>query len=231
MKGVDEIVIVDSGSTDNTLEICRRWGVRLYTFDDWRGFGVQKNRVLQFASSDWILSLDADEWASDSLRAEIFSTILKPRHDVYRVKRKSSFCGKRIKYSGWQNDYIARLFRHGTASFSNDTVHESLVYKSQTAGLLDSPLYHESYRDFHDVLQKVQRYSTLGALRAGSLGTDISLTRAVLKGFWAFFRTFILRFGFLDGRYGFALAVANGEAVYYRCLKQAGTTRIVDSLD
>ncbi len=214
----DEIVVLDSGSTDATLEIARRYTDKVYVSPDWPGFGPQKNCVLDYATGDWVLSLDADEWLTPGLVAEVRHTLQAPIAEVYEIPRLSSFCGRPMRHSGWWPDHVARLFQRGAARFSDDLVHERLVF-SGAPGRLDAPLNHETYRNLDEMLAKLNRYSTDGAenhLRRGKHG---GLGRAIGRGLWAFMRTYVIRAGFLDGREGFLLAVANAETTYYRYLK------------
>ena len=214
----DEIVVLDSGSSDGTADLARQFTDKVFIASDWPGFGIQKNRALSHATGDWVLSIDADEQVSAELRAEILAAIAAPLAEVYEMPRLSSYCGRRMRHSGWWPDYNPRLFRRGTIAFSEDLVHERLSFQG-TPGRLTAPLHHESFRTLEEVLDKVNRYSSAGAEQALARGKQGSLGKAVVHGFWAFLRTFVVRAGFLDGREGFLLAVSNAEGVYYRYLK------------
>ena len=214
----DQIVVVDSGSTDETVQIARALGAEVVVSADWPGFGVQKNRALALANSEWVLSLDADERLTPELLAEIQATLRAPRFDVYSFPRLSSYCGQYIRHSGWYPDRVTRLFRRQSAQFSDDLVHEKLI-TSSAVGHFKSPLLHESFRDAESVIDKVNRYSTAGAQSLFIRGKKSSLSKALLRGCWAFVRTYFLRLGFLDGRLGLVLAISNAEGTYYRYLK------------
>lgn len=214
----DEVIVLDSGSTDNTVAIAQEFTRHVYTSGDWQGFGVQKNRALAYASCDWVLSLDADERVSNELRMEIQNTIQSTSAPVYKIPRLSSYCGKFIRHSGWWPDYVARLFKRGCASFSHDLVHERLVFEGNAAQLT-SPILHVTYKDLDEVIKKINQYSSLGARNSHLQGKRGSLLSAILHSSWAFIRTYILRAGFLDGTEGFMLAVSNAETTYYRYLK------------
>ena len=215
----DEIILLDSGSTDKTLEIAKAFTSKVYTSSDWQGFGVQKNRALAYASCDWILSIDADERVSKELCDEIKkSVLLNENVTVYSMPRLSSYCGRFIRHSGWWPDYVPRLFKRGDASFSNDLVHERLVFEN-SATRLTSPLLHITYKDLDEVITKINQYSTLGAKNSLQKGKRGSLSSAICHAFWAFIRTYILRAGFLDGAEGLMLAISNAETTYYRYLK------------
>lgn len=215
----DEVVVVDSNSIDNTASICRELNAKVHSFDDWPGFGVQKNRALDLASCDWVLSLDADETVTAELRAEIEAAMTNPcGHAAFRLPRLSSYCGRQMRHSGWWPDHVTRLFKRGSTRFSDDLVHEKLVVEGKV-GALAQPLLHEAFTDMGEVLEKMNRYSTASAAMLQHQGKTGSLASAVLHGLWAFIRTYILRAGFLDGREGFMLAVSNAEGTYYRYVK------------
>ncbi|MBC5764514.1 glycosyltransferase family 2 protein [Ramlibacter albus] len=213
-----ERIVVDSGSTDRTREIAEAAGAKVVTTQDWPGFGAQKNRALELATQPWVLSIDADERVTPALREEILAVLHAPTADAYDIPRRSSYCGQYMAHSGWYPDYVTRLFRRGTARFSDDVVHERLVAQSAPARLRND-LLHESFPDLESVLGKLDRYSTAGAQRMLQQGKRGSLGRAVASGVWAFIRTYLLQLGFLDGRRGFMLAVSNAEGTYYRYLK------------
>lgn len=215
----DEIIVVDSGSTDRTVEVARECGARVTVTEDWPGFGPQKNRALDLAGGEWVLSLDADEWVEPPLAGELRACIARGSGpDAYELPRSSSFCGREMRHSGWWPDHILRLFRRGTARFSDDIVHERVV-ATGPVGRLTQPLRHESFVTLHEVVDKMNRYSTAGAEMRMQRGKGGSVSGAVFHGLWAFLRTYVFRAGFLDGREGFVLAVANAEGTYYRYLK------------
>ncbi|MDE1182800.1 glycosyltransferase family 2 protein [Paraburkholderia sp.] len=216
----DTIVVIDNGSTDDTVEIARRHGAQVMIVPDWPGFGAQKNRALDALNTDWVLSIDADEIVSPQLAASIRSAIASPTADVYAIDRLSSFCGHWIRHSGWYPDWIPRLFRRNAARFSDDLVHERLVF-DMPAVRLDGTLLHYSYEDFETVLRKLDAYSTAGAVQRFAAGKRGSLAQAMLRGAWAFVRTYVLRRGFLDGRAGLMIALFNAQTVYYRFVKLA----------
>lgn len=215
----DQIVVLDSGSTDSTPEIARRFGATVHQSNQWPGFGAQKNRALALTTGDWVLSIDADERLTPALREEILQAIQRPdAASVYAIPRSSLYCGRFMRHSGWSPDYVARLFRCGCARFSDDLVHERLVFEGQALRLVN-PMLHYSFRNFSQVLQKVDRYSTDAAAQAFARGKRGSVGAALGHGLWAFFRTYVLKAGFLDGAHGLALAISNAEGTYYRYLK------------
>lgn len=214
----DQLLVLDSGSTDGTVERAKNMGAEVSQSLDWPGFGAQKNRVLALARCDWVLSVDADERLSPELQAEIMSVLINPQFDVYSFPRLSSYCGQNMRHSGWYPDRVTRLFRRGAATFSDDVVHEKII-TSQVVGRLNEHLLHESFTSFEAVLDKVNRYSTAGAQTLIKQGKKATLGKAIGHGLWAFFRTYLLRLGFLDGRMGLVLAISNAEGTYYRYLK------------
>ena len=215
----DEIIVVDSASTDDTVAICEALGAQVHVVLDWPGFGMQKNRALDLASREWVLSLDADERVTPGLRQEIEAVIRDPgAAPAYDIPRSSSYCGRFMRHSGWYPDYVTRLFRRGHARFSDDLVHERLLVQG-TPGRLKGELLHYAFDGMEEVLRKVDQYSTAGAQRMRARGRRASLAGAVLRGAWSFFRTYFLRLGFLDGQEGFMLAVSNAEGTYYRYVK------------
>jgi len=219
VRWADEIVVVDSGSTDRTVDICRELGARVAETPDWPGFGRQKNRALDLATGDWVLSIDADEWVPPSLAQEIRAAIADPGDRVgFELPRLSTFCGRFIRHSGWWPDYLPRLFRRDCGRFSDDLVHERLLLAGPI-GRLRAELLHETLSTLEELLAKINEYSTAGATMLHAQGRNASLTKAVLRASWAFLRTYVFRAGFLDGREGFMLAVSTAEGVYYRYLK------------
>jgi glycosyltransferase involved in cell wall biosynthesis len=209
----DQVVVLDSGSTDDTVQIARSLGAEVSISPD-----IQKNRALALATSDWVLSLDADERVTPELQLEILACLQAPAFDVYSFPRLSSYCGQYMRHSGWYPDRVTRLFRRTSARFSDDLVHEKILTDAP-AGQLRSQLLHESFRNFEAVLDKANRYSTAGAQSLLDKGKTASVGKAIGHGLWAFIRTYFLRLGFLDGRMGLVLAISNAEGTYYRYLK------------
>ncbi|MFZ4380245.1 MAG: glycosyltransferase family 2 protein [Polynucleobacter sp.] len=220
LEGIaQQIVVVDTNSTDRTLEIAQNHGAVVSQPTDWPGFGPQKNRALDLATGEWVLSLDADERLTPALRSEILTAIHHSAHvDCFAIPRLSWYCGRFIRHSGWNPDYVDRLFKRGTARFSDDLVHERLIPNGQVAKL-ENPMLHYSFMNYSQVLQKIDRYSTASAEQAFSKGKTSSPLKAVLHGAWSFIRTYVIRAGFLDGAQGFTLAMSNAQGTYYRYIK------------
>jgi len=226
---VDEIVVVDTRSSDDTVAIAHRFGAKVSQPDDWPGFGPQKNRALGLATHAWVLSIDADERVTPELAAEINRMIRRAERDgnqgaadnhygAYEIPRQSWYCGKFIQHCGWRPDYVLRLFRKSDAKFSDDLVHERVI-TNDAIGQLKNHLLHYSYLDFSQVLAKVEAYSSASAQQAFNRGERGSILKGVVHGLWAFIRTYVLRAGFLDGAHGLALSISNAQTSYYKYVK------------
>jgi glycosyltransferase involved in cell wall biosynthesis len=214
----DEILVLDSGSSDGTPELARQAGARVIE-TDWPGYGPQQQRGIGWAQSEWVLSLDADERVSADLQAEIKAAIESPRAEGYRLPRLSTFCGQFIHHSGWRPDYTLRLVQKPKAGFTDHFLHAHMTVDGRRADL-QNPIIHYSYRDLRDVLDKLDRYSSGNARDMAARGLVAKgLGHALWHGFWAFIRTYVLRAGFLDGSAGVMLAIYNAECTYYKYLK------------
>lgn len=217
VEWADEIIVVDSGSTDATVEISKRFTEKVVV-TDWPGYGAQKQRALDLATKEWVLSLDADERVSKELKEEIFQNISNTENDAFEIYFRSEYCGKMIRFGDWLNDKQAVLFRRTKGAFVSLKVHERIEIQGKI-GKLKGVIYHHAFPNLETVLRKMNDYSSWGAEQKHEQGKKGSLAKAISHGLWAFFRGYILRFGFLDGREGFLLAVSNAEGTYYRYLK------------
>ncbi|HEN4759280.1 TPA: glycosyltransferase family 2 protein, partial [Legionella pneumophila] len=158
----DEIIVLDSGSTDNTLAIAREYTDKVFS-TDWQGYGIQKDRALQKAQGDWVLNLDADESVSSELRQEILQAISSDTADAFRIPIQMIFYNQVLKYSGSPKRHI-RLFKRENASYSKDIVHEKvLIPVNARVGKLKKPIWHHSFSDVHHVLYKLNKYSSYSA--------------------------------------------------------------------
>jgi glycosyltransferase involved in cell wall biosynthesis len=213
----DEIVVLDSGSSDQTANLASGAGARVVQVD-WPGYGPQVARGFQMARTAWVLSLDADERISEALRAEILAAIRGGSFDGFRIPRLSEFCGQFIHHSGWRPDHTLRLGRRAVSGFTGHFLHAHMTVDGRI-GALQNHLIHFSYPDIHDVLEKLDRYSTGNARDMLAEGKTGSVGKAVTHGLIAFFRTYVFRLGFLDGQRGLMLAVYNAEYTYYKYIK------------
>lgn len=229
----DEWIVVDAGSTDDTVARARAYGARVAVTADWPGFGPQKNRALDLATGDWVLSIDADERVTPELAAEVQATLQRHTHDqdtlsadahrqvlsdAYEIPRLSSFCGKPIRHSGWWPDHVLRLFRRGTARFTDAAVHERVVAKGPV-GRLRAHFTHQAYDNLDALLVKINRYSCDAAAMMHARGKTTSIAGALGHGAWTFVRIYLIRRGFLDGRHGIVLAVAAAAGSFFRYAK------------
>lgn len=221
----DEIIVVDSGSTDGTAEIARSQGAKVFVHTDWPGFGPQKNRALDQATGDWVFSIDADERVTPELRTELHQAMQSGCADGYFVPRLSQFCGVFVHHSGWYPDYVLRLFRRGKGRFSDSLVHERVQLNGSSARL-KTPLLHYSYLDRADVERKVAHYSDAAARQMFTTGKRASLLRAALSAGWAFVRTWVIRLGILDGRAGWGIAVMNARTTWLKYRKLAALNAV-----
>ncbi len=215
LRCCDEIVVVDSGSTDATRDIAARLGARVLC-RDWPGFAAQKNFAAEAASHDWILSLDADEALSETLEAEIWQ--LKrdgPRADAYSMPRLAQYLGRWIRHSGWYPDRKIRLYDRRKARWVGPWVHERLDV-SGTVAPLAGHLLHFTCDSLSEHLERMDRYTTLAAQELAARGVRVSWLRIAVAPLGTFLRTYVLRAGFLDGPQGLILA---WMAAFYTFLK------------
>jgi len=213
----DEIIVLDSGSEDNTVGICKQYTDSVF-ITDWPGFGIQKQRALDKAKGDWVLSIDADEVVTVELRMEIEKALHQEEFHGYEIPRLSSYCGRQMRHGGWWPDYVLRLFRRNAGYFTESVVHERIVLQGEI-GKLSSPLLHDAFESLDEVLRKVNYYSSLGAEMLYQKGVQSSISKAIFKAFWVFIRTYWLKAAFLDGRQGLMLSISNAEGAYYKYVK------------
>lgn len=215
----DEIIVVDSNSEDTTPTIAKALGAKLIQTAEWPGFGPQKNFALSFATSDWVLSIDADERVSESLKSEILQAVNNPAFDSYQIPRLSSFLGHFISHSGWYPDYVLRLFKKDGGEFSDSLIHEKFIPRSDRVGHLRNHLIHYSYITDSDYLRKLEQYSSLGALAAYNNKKKSSLFITISHALWAFIKSYFIKLGFLDGTGGLLVAISSAESTYHKYLK------------
>lgn len=214
----DQVVVLDSGSTDDTVAIARGLGADVEVTPDWPGFGPQKNRALARCRYRWVLSIDADEQVSDALAAEILRVLREAPAEAtvagYWLRRSSRYCGQVIRHGLWGNDRVLRLFERQRGRFTNARVHESLVCDGETR-VLEGILVHDSVDSPEDARSKARRYAFLGAEALRARGRGGSLQGGVHAG-WSFVRGYLLRAGFLDGRFGLTLARLNAAGTFWK---------------
>jgi glycosyltransferase involved in cell wall biosynthesis len=205
LRCCDEILVLDSGSNDRTVEIATKLGARVEEAS-WHGYAAQKNIATELATHDWILSLDADESLSEALEAEIWQIKKNgPKFDGYTMPRLAQYLGRWILHSGWYPDRKVRLFDRRKAKWVGDFVHES-VKVNGTVGHLKSNLLHFTCNSLSEHLRMMDSYTTLGAQELVSRGNAVNFSNLLLDPPWTFFRTYILQRGFLDGVEGLTIA-------------------------
>lgn len=215
----DEIILVDSHSTDETAAIAERLGAHVVQVP-FRGFGTLRNEALKSCSHDWILSIDADERCTPEVRDEILSIIASPTAaDVYFIPRRNFFMGSWIRFSGWYPNYRQpQLFRRGAMVYDELPVHEGYVLQTEKPpGHLRHAIWQFPFKDPGELLRKNHKYSDLGATKL--VNRHVSFAGAFGHAVWAFIKHFVFKLGFLDGWRGFVIAYSNSEGSYYKYLK------------
>ena len=221
LQGVaDEIIVVDSGSTDKTEEICKKFEVK-FIFQEWLGYGEQKNFANSFAKFDYILSLDADEELSDTLKKSILDAKQNFTADVYCVNRLTNYCGKKwIKHCGWYPDTKIRLWKKGKAEWNTDKVHERLIIKSGvTTPLLKGDILHYTYYSIVEHISVVNQYTTLFAEGYYAKNKRTTILKIMFAPFWGFLRDYFFRKGFMDGYYGFVICIIASFSTFLKYAK------------
>jgi glycosyltransferase involved in cell wall biosynthesis len=219
----DEVVVVDNQSTDKTVEIARALGAKVIETTDWPGFGPQKNRALDAATGDWVLSLDADEWIEPPLAAAIKAVISDSNAaDGYEIPRRSRFCGQVVGHCGWWPDHVTRLWRRGKGRFADVPVHERVIVEGTVARLRE-PIEHDAIADLADARDKASRYAKAAAAQLAAEGKRSSRAKALLRAAGAFLRTYVWRAGFLDGATGWRVAAYNADYTYRKWAGVAAT--------
>lgn len=213
----DEVVVVDSGSTDRTVEIAREFGAVVHV-ESWQGFGRQKQLAIDRCRHDWVLVLDADERVSPEAEEEIRDMLAAGTCVAYSFPRKNYFCGRWLKHAGWWPDRVVRLFRKDSARMSERSVHESLEVHGPV-GDLRQPLIHYANKGLAQTLSKVNHYSSAGANELFAQGKSASIIKALLRAAWSFLHNYILRGGFLDRGEGFVMAVSDFMNVFFKYAK------------
>ena len=214
---VDEIIIVDSGSTDKTQEIAERFNTVFYSHPTWQGFGKQKQLAQNYATSDWVIAIDADEVVSEELQASIKEALKgSDNNTIFQIQRKTWVFGRFLKHSGWV-DKIVRVYPKSLAQYNDALVHEKVVYDDTVViRKLQGDLFHYSYSNMTNYLVKSASYGKAWADGKQQRRKSSTITQALLHGVGCFLKMYILKKGFLDGKQGFLIAVLSAHSAFIK---------------
>ena len=216
----DEIILADSHSTDGTSELATELGAKVIHIP-FNGYGDLRNQAIAQCSGEWILSLDSDERCTIEVRDEIMKLIDNAPLDIYHIPRKNFFMGRWIKHSGWYPNFRQpQLFKKGKMSYDLSPVHEGFIsHSDKEIGVLNNIIWQFPFKNTEEVINKANRYSTLGVEKLQDKGVTGGVFKAFLHGLWAFNKHYIFKLGFLDGGPGFVIAFGNFEGTFYRYIK------------
>lgn len=213
---VDQLIVLDSGSTDGTVEIAEKYADKVYQ-TDWPGYGPQRNRALGYCEHDWVMNIDADEVVTEALKSEIDIEMSNPDLNVtmLEIPWHTYLFGKPLKRGRYSSPQ-GKIFLKTGANFKDRSVHESLEMPVKTIKVLNTPLLHYSWRDYYHAQEKHLKYAVLGAQEKFKKGKTTSLSFAVLRFFMDFLQQYIFRLGFLDGKRGFLMAIILGQYAFHK---------------
>jgi glycosyltransferase involved in cell wall biosynthesis len=206
----DEVLILDSGSTDNTCAIAQQLGAKVL-HQDWLGFGAQKNKAVELASNDWVFVLDSDERITAELQSEILSTLQDPNANGYYIARLNNFFGKYIRHCGLYPDYSVRLFNRQKGMFNNVPVHESVQIQGNT-DKLKNHMIHLAFDTVEEFSNKQKKYAALSQ-------KNKNLIKAFISPIWTFLKIYIFRLGFVEGWRGFIIAKVYAQYTFWKYFK------------
>jgi len=229
IQWADEIIVLDSGSTDNTVSIAKEYTPHVFE-TDWCGYGVQKQRALERATGDWVLNLDADESVSTELQHKIKAVMAEKEVDACRIPIQMVFYGKKLRYSSSPSRHI-RLFKREGARYSDDIVHEKILLPSSSVvKQLNLSISHHSFQDLSHALYKLNRYSSYTSKSRIKNGKRAGFYRSIFGSVWMFFRCYVLQRGILDGQVGFLLAMYHAQGTFYRGMKQVYQDKDIEEI-
>ena len=229
VRWADELIVLDSGSTDDTVAIAREFTDKVFS-TDWQGYGIQKQRALDHATGHWVLNLDADESVDEQLKQQIIHVMASKKYDACRIPIQMYFCDKPLRFSSSPSRHV-RLFKREGARYSEDIVHEKIVLpENARIGQLVAPIEHHSFQDLSHALYKINRYSSYSAKIRLKKNSNASMCKTLTSSTWMFLRCYFLQRGFLDGREGFLFALLNAQGSFYRGIKQLYPDREIDKL-
>lgn len=211
-KFADEILVIDSGSTDKTEEICSKFNAK-FIYQPWLGFGKQKKFGVNLSQNEWVFVLDSDEIITKNLKDEILKTLENPKFMAYKVARLNFFFGNAIKKMGLYPDHSVRLFNKNFANFNERDVHESVEFfkKNMAFGTLKNYFIHNAYENIDEFIAKQNRYSTLGAKK--------NILKALFSPSWTFFKLYIIKGGFMEGWQGFVISKLYSQYTFWKYIK------------
>lgn len=218
VKWADEIIVLDSGSSDDTLEIVKQYTDKIYINTNWQGFGIQKQRAQSYATHEWVLSIDCDERVTEGLKKELQEAV---KHDnqskVYAMPRLPNVFGHFLRHGGWYPAHKVRLYPKLAAQYDEQKVHEKLVFtKTLETVYLKKDLLHYTYSNLEQYLTKSAAYASAWAKERQLRGKKTSLLQGLLHGLGCFLKIYIFKAGFLDGRYGFLIAVLSAHSTFVK---------------
>ncbi|SNY66857.1 glycosyltransferase family 2 protein [Enterobacter sp. CC120223-11] len=215
VQWADEIILLDSGSDDSTVELAKSLGVKVHVNTDWQGYGIQRQRAQALATGDYVLMIDTDERVTPELEQALRAVLSAPEPDVvYSIARRNYFLGRFMRHSGWYPDRVLRLYEREKWQYNANRVHESLECRGAKVVELKGDLEHLTCRDFADFQRKQLAYATAWAQERHQKGKKTSLTGVFSHTIGAFLKTLVLRAGFLDGAQGWLLAVVNAQYTF-----------------
>ena len=220
LSWADEMLVVDSLSTDRTVELAREAGARVLSHP-FRDFSDQTNWAFSQAEGEWIFQIDADELVTPELRDSVLAAVAAPRWDIYSLKRDSYVFGRLLRSSSWSGEWIPRLFRRGSVTFAGE-VHQDPQIGDREVGRLDGVLIHYTYRSTEKYFEKFQLYSTLWAEKAAAKGRRTGIVKASISSLWRVFHNYFIRGEFRDGRVGVVLSILAGMHTFIRHMKLWG---------
>lgn len=214
----DQIVVVDSGSQDDTVAIAQRHGAQVHRHDQWQGFGYQRQIAQRYVKTDWVLWLDADERLTPALATSIAQAVeADDRRCLYQVSRLSWVFGRFIRHSGWYPDRVIRLYPTNLTGYTTAPVHESVIVPPEaTVKVLSGDLLHFTYRDLHHYLVKSAQYAEFWASERQAQGKITSLSQGLIHGLGCFLKMYVFKAGFLDGKQGFLLALLSAHSTFVK---------------
>lgn len=217
LQWTDEIVVVDSGSTDRTVEICKQYGCKVIE-TEWLGYGKTKQLAVNSASNDWVLSIDADEQVAEESVSIIKEAIEKGKNKAFKVQIKSFYLGRLIKHSGWGNEFKLRIFNKKFGNYNDAEVHETVLIDDEKPKI-NAVFYHYTYPTLEKHCEKINRYSTLQGREIFEKGKNYPMILFPIFALNKFFTMYFLKAGFLDGKEGFILAVVSSCGVFMKYAK------------